>query len=166
MLEPLHVVDMGGRERPLYIDTVANCRARLPGRHEHHRGVLVRRFEQRHAVAGEVERAAGLGGNIAELVDGTAEDIGLPGGSVDAVVVAHNAPYDVGFLTAACRKHDYTWPAPKVVDTARLAGKLGAPQERRCVGADVQRGAPRAGGMDAFRVCVHTAAGSSEDGRK
>jgi DNA polymerase III subunit epsilon len=39
----------------------------------------------------------------------------------DAVLVAHNAPYDVGFLTAACRLHDYPWPGPVVVDTARLA---------------------------------------------
>jgi DNA polymerase-3 subunit epsilon len=39
----------------------------------------------------------------------------------DAVVVAHNAPYDVGFLSAACRKYGYEWPQPRVVDTARLA---------------------------------------------
>lgn len=39
----------------------------------------------------------------------------------DAVLVAHNAPYDVGFLKAACQLHDQPWPAPAVVDTARLA---------------------------------------------
>jgi DNA polymerase-3 subunit epsilon len=39
----------------------------------------------------------------------------------DAVVVAHNAPYDVGFLKAACSLLDYPWPSPRVVDTARLA---------------------------------------------
>ncbi len=39
----------------------------------------------------------------------------------DAVLVAHNAPYDVGFLRAACRIHDARWPEPVVVDTARLA---------------------------------------------
>ena len=39
----------------------------------------------------------------------------------DAVLVAHNAPYDTGFLTAACRLHGQAWPAPAVVDTARLA---------------------------------------------
>jgi DNA polymerase III subunit epsilon len=38
-----------------------------------------------------------------------------------AVLVAHNAPYDIGFLKAACARFDYTWPAPIVVDTARLA---------------------------------------------
>jgi DNA polymerase III subunit epsilon len=39
----------------------------------------------------------------------------------DAVVVAHNAPYDVGFLKAACRLHEQPWPEPQIVDTARLA---------------------------------------------
>ncbi len=39
----------------------------------------------------------------------------------DAVVVAHNAPFDVGFLTAACHRHGLAWPRPKVVDTVRLA---------------------------------------------
>jgi DNA polymerase-3 subunit epsilon len=38
-----------------------------------------------------------------------------------AVVVAHNAPFDVGFLKRACLAHDYTWPQPVVVDTVRLA---------------------------------------------
>ena len=38
-----------------------------------------------------------------------------------AVLVAHNAPYDIGFLTAACARTGQAWPAPMVVDTARLA---------------------------------------------
>jgi DNA polymerase-3 subunit epsilon len=38
-----------------------------------------------------------------------------------AVWVAHNAPYDVGFLRAACAKFGYPWPKPKVLDTAALA---------------------------------------------
>ena len=37
------------------------------------------------------------------------------------VVVAHNAPFDVGFLKRACLAHDYSWPDPVVVDTVRLA---------------------------------------------
>ena len=37
------------------------------------------------------------------------------------VLVAHNAPYDTGFLKAACGLHGQRWPAPAVVDTARLA---------------------------------------------
>ena len=39
----------------------------------------------------------------------------------DAVLVAHNAPYDTGFLAAAGTKLGYPWPAPTVLDTARLA---------------------------------------------
>ncbi len=38
-----------------------------------------------------------------------------------AVLVAHNAPYDVGFLKAACARHGYPWPSPRVLDTAALA---------------------------------------------
>jgi DNA polymerase-3 subunit epsilon len=39
----------------------------------------------------------------------------------DAVVVAHNAPFDIGFLTHACVAQGIAWPKPAVVDTARLA---------------------------------------------
>jgi DNA polymerase-3 subunit epsilon len=39
----------------------------------------------------------------------------------DAVWVAHNAPYDTGFLKAACAKHGYPWPKPIVLDTAAIA---------------------------------------------
>ncbi|MFF5082667.1 DEDD exonuclease domain-containing protein [Actinoplanes sp. NPDC000266] len=38
-----------------------------------------------------------------------------------AVLVAHNAPYDVGFLKAACARHGYAWPNPRVLDTAAIA---------------------------------------------
>ncbi len=41
-----------------------------------------------------------------------------------AVLVAHNAPYDTGFLRAACARHGYPWPNPRVVDTAALARRL------------------------------------------
>jgi DNA polymerase-3 subunit epsilon len=39
----------------------------------------------------------------------------------DTVLVAHNAPYDIGFLKGACVKHGHEWPDNRVVDTARLA---------------------------------------------
>lgn len=42
----------------------------------------------------------------------------------DTVLVAHNAPYDVGFLKAACAKHGYRWPNPRVLDTAALARRV------------------------------------------
>ncbi|HEY2795830.1 MAG TPA: DEDD exonuclease domain-containing protein [Micromonosporaceae bacterium] len=38
-----------------------------------------------------------------------------------AVLVAHNAPYDIGFLKASCAKFGYTWPKPRVLDTVALA---------------------------------------------
>lgn len=42
----------------------------------------------------------------------------------DSVVVAHNAPYDIGFLKGAAAKSGHEWPRPAVVDTARLARRL------------------------------------------
>ncbi|AEA24961.1 DNA polymerase III, epsilon subunit [Pseudonocardia dioxanivorans CB1190] len=38
-----------------------------------------------------------------------------------AVLVAHNAPFDAGFLRAACERHDRRWPRPPQLCTARLA---------------------------------------------
>ncbi|HQY34331.1 DEDD exonuclease domain-containing protein [Actinotalea sp.] len=38
-----------------------------------------------------------------------------------AVLVAHNAPFDVGFLKAAARELGYPWPGPQVLDTVALA---------------------------------------------
>ena len=40
------------------------------------------------------------------------------------VLVAHNAPFDIGFLKAACARHGYPWPAPRVLDTALLARRV------------------------------------------
>jgi len=42
----------------------------------------------------------------------------------DAVWVAHNAPYDTGFLKAACAAFGYAWPKPLVLDTAALARRV------------------------------------------
>lgn len=41
-----------------------------------------------------------------------------------AVLVAHNAGFDVGFLKAACASEDQQWPGFPVLDTARLARVL------------------------------------------
>jgi len=41
-----------------------------------------------------------------------------------AVLVAHNAPFDLGFLRAGCERLGLTWPAPDSVDTARLARRV------------------------------------------
>ena len=41
-----------------------------------------------------------------------------------AVLVAHNAPFDVGFLRAATASTGRTWPGFRVVDTVRLARRV------------------------------------------
>ena len=41
-----------------------------------------------------------------------------------AVLVAHNAPFDLGFLKAACAESGIAWPAAASVDTAVLARRL------------------------------------------
>ena len=41
-----------------------------------------------------------------------------------AVLVAHNAPFDLGFLRAGCERHGLDWPAPDSLDTARLARRV------------------------------------------
>ncbi|KIH96695.1 endonuclease [Streptomonospora alba] len=58
---------------------------------------------------------------IDAVLPGFLEFAGLERGSI---LVAHNAPFDVGFLKAACAGHGYTWPAPQVVDTVTLARRL------------------------------------------
>ncbi len=47
----------------------------------------------------------------------------------DAVLVAHNAPFDMGFLKAACREHGYRWPGSQVVDTVTLARRCTTSEE-------------------------------------
>ena len=44
-----------------------------------------------------------------------------PGVPHRRVLVAHNAPFDAGFLRAACARHGAAWPRPPVLCTARLA---------------------------------------------
>ncbi|UFU01637.1 DEDD exonuclease domain-containing protein [Ruania suaedae] len=41
-----------------------------------------------------------------------------------AILVAHNARFDVGFLRAACERMDLAWPRPQVVDTVALARRV------------------------------------------
>lgn len=51
--------------------------------------------------------------------------------AVGAVLVAHNAPFDIGFLRRACEKLDYHWSSPTVLDTVTLS--------RRVIGRDEVR---------------------------
>jgi len=43
------------------------------------------------------------------------------GSHKETVLVAHNAPFDLGFLKAAATKHQYPWPPYPVIDTVRIA---------------------------------------------
>lgn len=45
-------------------------------------------------------------------------------GTHSPILVAHNAPFDVGFLKAACAKHNFAWPNPRVLDTVTLARRV------------------------------------------
>lgn len=43
------------------------------------------------------------------------------GSHKETVLVAHNAPFDLGFLKAAAFQHQYPWPQYPVLDTVRIA---------------------------------------------
>ena len=43
------------------------------------------------------------------------------GSSEETVLIAHNAPFDVGFLKATARRLSVPWPNYQVLDTARIA---------------------------------------------
>ena len=47
----------------------------------------------------------------------------------DCVLVAHNAPFDIGFLTAASATAGIAWPRAAVLDTAVLARLLLSPDD-------------------------------------
>jgi DNA polymerase III subunit epsilon len=46
------------------------------------------------------------------------------GSTQGTVLVAHNAPFDMAFLKAACAVTDREWPGHQVLDTARLARQV------------------------------------------
>jgi DNA polymerase-3 subunit epsilon len=48
-----------------------------------------------------------------------------------AVLVAHNAPFDISFLKAACAATGHPWPDNPVLDTARLARHVVSRDEAR-----------------------------------
>ena len=46
------------------------------------------------------------------------------GSENETVFVAHNAPFDLGFLKAAATATEYQWPKFSVIDTAKLARRV------------------------------------------
>ena len=75
------------------------------------------------ALTGITDAMVGAAPPIAEVLPGF---LSFAGG---AVMVAHNAPFDVGFLTAACQDCGLDWPPHAVIDTAMLSRMLLSPAE-------------------------------------
>ncbi len=55
---------------------------------------------------------------IGEVFYSLLEFIGSPN---ESVLVAHNAPFDLGFLKSAADKLEYSWPKYEVLDTAKIS---------------------------------------------
>ncbi len=55
---------------------------------------------------------------IGEALFSFLEFVGSPN---ETVLIAHNAPFDIGFLKAAAEKSSVAWPAYQVLDTAKIA---------------------------------------------
>ncbi|MGF0117077.1 DEDD exonuclease domain-containing protein [Promicromonospora sp. Marseille-Q5078] len=78
-----------------------------------------------HPVPAFIARLTGI--TTAMVATAPALDLVLPSFlefARDAVLVAHNAPFDVGFLRAACDRLGYDWPGFRVVDTVPLARRV------------------------------------------
>lgn len=45
------------------------------------------------------------------------------GSASETILIAHNAPFDIGFLKAASETHSYNWPNFRVLDTVKIARK-------------------------------------------
>ena len=43
------------------------------------------------------------------------------GSATETILIAHNAPFDIGFLKAAAQTHNYPWPSFTVLDTVKIA---------------------------------------------
>ena len=51
------------------------------------------------------------------------------GSSDETILIAHNAPFDIGFLKAAAESYSYSWPSFRVLDTVKIARKTLAKDE-------------------------------------
>jgi DNA polymerase III subunit epsilon len=77
-----------------------------------------------------------------------------------AVLVAHNAGFDIGFLRAAAQHSDIAWPRPRVLCTVRLARRVlsreEAPSVRLAALARLFAVATRSSSGWATRACTPT----------
>ncbi len=51
------------------------------------------------------------------------------GSAEETILIAHNAPFDIGFLKAAAENYSYPWPNFRVLDTVKIARKTLAKDE-------------------------------------
>ena len=51
------------------------------------------------------------------------------GGAEETILIAHNAPFDIGFLKAAAQSYSYPWPNFRVLDTVKIARRTLAKDE-------------------------------------
>lgn len=72
-------------------------------------------------LTGITDGMVGKAPSIAEVLPTFLE---FMGSESETILVAHNAPFDVGFLKAAAASQNYRWPKYLVVDTARLARQV------------------------------------------
>jgi len=94
-----------------------------------HRGQVVAEFTSLvnpgTPVPPSIEELTGISDQMLALAPPvTAVMPGLLAFAEGCVLTAHNAPFDLGFLTAACAAAGMTWPGYPVLDTVRLARQL------------------------------------------
>src|SRR5699024_8749475 len=87
---------------------------------------------ERSGISPSVARLTGTTPAMVDAAPSVASVLpGFLGFSIGAVLVAHDAPFDVGFPRSAGERLDYRWPGPTVLDTVTRA--------RRVVGRDEVR---------------------------
>jgi DNA polymerase III subunit epsilon len=82
----------------------------------------------RSPIPAEIRELTGITDDMVRLAPATATVMRAFLAFADGcMLVAHNAPFDLGFLTAACAASGLDWPAAAVIDTAVLARMLLSP---------------------------------------
>jgi DNA polymerase-3 subunit epsilon len=73
----------------------------------------------------QIEELTGISDQMLALAPPVAAVLpGLLAFAEGCVLTAHNAPFDIGFLRAACAAAGLDWPGCQVIDTVRLARQL------------------------------------------